>query len=95
MIAAIVVHSTGINWGQAFISAITIVVGLGTIVTFVATWVNKRRENQQTRFELMIDKAIDSLGKAVGGRLDKVDEHLVEQDKRLTRIDRNTNTDST
>lgn len=95
MIAAVVVHSTGINWGQAFISAITIVVGLGTIVTFVATWVNKRRENQQTRFELMIDKAIDSLGKAVGGRLDKVDEHLVEQDKRLTRIDRNTNTDST
>lgn len=102
ILTAIPIHSTGVNWGQAAATWIPIVLALvGSIVALFRSY-RKWREKQQTRFEGMIDKAIDRFGKAVGTRLDKVDihlgkqdDHLSKQDERLSRIDRNTKTDST
>lgn len=88
MIAATVTHSTGINWGQALATGVSIVLGILGILAYFNTSINKRREKTETRFAEMIERSIDKFGTTVGGRLDKVETHLGDQDGRLARIER-------
>lgn len=95
MIALTVIHSTGINWGQALATWIPIVLTvIGSIVAGIRSY-RKWRDTQQTRIEVMVDKSVDKFGLVIGGRLDRIDTHLGKQDERLGRIDRNTGTNST
>lgn len=97
--AAIPIHSTGINWGQALATwlpiVFTLIAGLVATIRFWQRW-NKQR---QDKFEQIAANLVNGLAKTMADELKSIHQHLDQQDretkKRFDRVDRNTGTDST
>jgi hypothetical protein len=83
-LATTVTHSTGINWGQALATGITIVIGIGSILAACSKFVNNA-----------VSKGVESFAATLSVKFDEINNHLGRQDKRFDRIDRNTGGDST
>lgn len=82
---AVVVHSAGINWGQALVTGVTIVVGILTIVSYFSRAWNRRRSKSQASLEKTIngavDKAAETIRDALGKVETKLDQHIAEHEK--------------
>lgn len=92
------VSTTGVNWEQALAIWVPIVTGMLVILGAIGAGVRsfkKWRERREEGFKNAITEVAGELVNTLAGRLDKIEDHLGEQDKRLNRIDRNTGTDST
>jgi hypothetical protein len=98
LVIASAVHTAGVNWEQALAIWVPIVTGLLGIIGSMVLGVRSFKRWREAREDQLKDQFRDIARELVGavtGRLDHIENHLGEQDKRLNRIDRNTGTDST
>lgn len=98
LIALVETQSTGVNWAQALAIWVPIVGGLvGIIVALIAgvKSFKKWREEREDKNLMTLKGIVDGFGLTLNVKFDRIDKHLQDQDKRLSRIDRNTGTDST
>ena len=93
------VHSTGVNWGQALATwipiCLTVIGALAASIRYFSKRQKEKNTELTTKIEQVAEGVMQSFANTLSQRFDKVENHLVEQDKRLSRIDRNTGTDST
>lgn len=84
-LAVVITHTSGVNWGQAIVTAISILSGLAAIGGPVLRYMVKRRDRAQARLEKTISRAVEQFGAAIGIRVDemnaKLEQHLQDHDR--------------
>lgn len=88
MYAITTIHSTGINWGQAFATWVPIVLGMLTVGRLISKWLSKRRDEAQKYAREIADQTIRTFAEALNIKFTEIQKHLGDQDKRFDRIDR-------
>lgn len=79
-LAATTVHATGVNWVGISPIIIAVITSIGLAVGFIL----KRLDRNRDRTEKFVTGQVSGVTEAVAGRLDRIDIHLMEQDKTVS-----------
>lgn len=95
---AVIVHSKGVNWGQALATWIPIVIAVAGAAIASIRAMLKWNKARAARTEQLVKGLIQSFAETLHVRFEEIEDHLKRQDqetqKRFDRVDRNTGTDS-
>lgn len=75
---SMVVHTTGVNWQSVGTIIGCIVAALGLVSGWINSTIERHRKDTSAR--------VEEMSRAIGGRLDKFDGHLDEQDRSLQAV---------
>jgi uncharacterized membrane-anchored protein YhcB (DUF1043 family) len=80
MLGSQAVHTTGLNWDSLLVITCAIVTVVGSALGFIIRTLRSNRD----RTEQFIQAQVHNVTDALAGRLDRVDEHLLDQDRAVS-----------
>lgn len=94
MIAATIVHTTGVNWLGVLANVAAVGGTICAVLAFTLTRLDKRRNAHEKWVTERIGQAVTAAGQAMGARIDTlkadIGEHMRSQDVTIDRLDRRT-----